>query len=80
MYWSTASRDLGLFVRPGDVIQLDARTFGFIVTDVFRVYQPDPEFMKRGGKITVERHHVWVHITSGDGDVVEFQTAAEVIE
>ncbi|NLM54445.1 MAG: pilus assembly protein PilM [Firmicutes bacterium] len=67
-------------VRPGDVIQFDARTFGFIVTDVFRVYQPDPEFMKRGGKITVNGITCGFTSPLRDGDVVEFQTAAEFIE
>ena len=66
-------------MQPGDIIQFDSRSFGFIVTDIFRVYQPDPEFLARGGQITVNGSPLASPLLK-DGDVVELRAAAPLTE
>lgn len=73
-------QSLDYLVQTGDVIEYDPRTFGFIVTDIFRVYQPGPEFMSKGGRITVNGLVCGFTAPLKDGDVVELRTAAELTE
>jgi hypothetical protein len=73
-------QSLDYLVQPGDIIQFDSRSFGFIVTDIFRVYQPDPEFLARGGQITVNGLSVGFTAPLKDGDVVELRAAAPLTE
>jgi cell division ATPase FtsA len=73
-------QSLDYLVQPGDIIHFDSRSFGFIVTDIFRVYQPDPEFLARGGQITVNGLSVGFTAPLKDGDVVELRAAAPLTE
>lgn len=59
-------------VQPGDIIRFDPQSLGFIVTDLFRVYQPNAEFLSQGGKILVNGQAVGFTSPLKNGDTVEF--------
>ena len=62
-------------IRPNDKIQYNPPTKplnAFIVTDIFREYEPDKAFSQRGGRILVNGDEAGFTTPIKDGDVVEF--------
>lgn len=64
-------QSLDYTIRDGDQIAYDEKSFSFIVTDIFRVYEPDPQFTAAGGQITVNDKMVGFTAPLKDGDVIE---------
>lgn len=64
-------------VRPQDRIQYEPRPAGalnsYIVTDVFRDYEPEEAFLQRGGKILVNGKEAGFTTPIKHGDILEFQ-------
>lgn len=58
-------------VHNGDQITYDEKGYSFIVTDVFRFYEPDPQFTASGGQILVNNQIAGFTTPLKDGDVIE---------
>jgi len=71
-------QSLDYTIQSGDVIEFDPRQFGFMVTDIFRAYQPGPEFLAAGGQILVNGTPSGFTAPLQDGDVVELRASAKL--
>ena len=68
---------LDYVIRPHDQIQYNSELRGeqqYIVTDLFRDYQPDETFLKKGGRILVNGVESGYTTPLKDGDEVKLVT------